>query len=119
MEPIVVRSAEGKHNKTAIEWAVIVALIGLTCITVWMHVSASFNAPEAGANASVSRSDAVETTGSIQSQREHRAPRPAESASFWCETGCLPCIGSQEIARRGGPKCSRMQVPAGYDTLPA
>src|SRR3954466_2031410 len=76
MEPIVVRSAEGKHNKTAVEWAVIVALIGLTCITVWIYVSVSFNAPEAGANASVSRSDTVETTGSIQSQKKHRAPRP-------------------------------------------
>ena len=82
MEPIVVRPAEGKHNKTAIEWAVIVALIGLTCITVWMHVSASFNAPEAVASASVSRSDAVETTGSIQSQKKHRAPRPAARAPF-------------------------------------
>lgn len=82
MELIVVHPAEGKHNKTAIEWAVIVALIGLTCITVWMYVSASFSAPEAVANASVSRSDAVETTGSVQSQKKHRAPRPAETAAF-------------------------------------
>jgi hypothetical protein len=82
MEPIVVRPAAGKHNKTAIEWAAIVALTGLACITVWMYVSASFNAPEAVANASVSRSDAVETTGSIQSQKKRRALRPAETAPF-------------------------------------
>ena len=82
MEPIVVRSAKGKPNKTVIEWAVIAALMGLTCITVWMYVSASFHAPEAGANASGSRSDTVETTGSIQRQKKHRALRPAETAPF-------------------------------------
>jgi hypothetical protein len=82
MKPIVVCSAEGKRNKTVVEWAVIVALVGLACITGGMYVSTPFNAPEAVASASVSRSDAVETTGSIQSQKKHRAPRPAATAPF-------------------------------------
>jgi Flp pilus assembly pilin Flp len=100
MKPIVVRSAEGKRNKTVVEWAVIVALVGLACITGGMYVSTPFNAPEAVASASVSRSDAVETTGSIQSQKKHRAhARPRRRHSDARPFACPASVASKARCR--------------------
>ena len=90
MKPIVVlRSAEGKRNKTVVEWAVIVALVGLACITGGMYVSTPFNAPEAVASASVSRSDEVERAAQCKA-REMTAPhagprrRHSDARPFAC-----------------------------------
>ena len=58
-------------SATVIESGLIMVLVGVACITAWMHVSASLNIPFATANTIVS----VETTGSVRSRKLHRASR--------------------------------------------
>ena len=61
----------GGSSATVIESGLIIVLVGLACITAWMHASASLNILSASANTTVS----VETTGSVRSRRLHRALR--------------------------------------------
>src|SRR5215210_3171561 len=62
MKSLVIRSAAGNAGTTVIEYGLVIALIGLACITAWMHFSASLNAPAA----SVNTTRPVETTGGSQ-----------------------------------------------------
>jgi Flp pilus assembly pilin Flp len=61
----------GGSSAAVIESGLIIVLVGLACITAWMHASASLNILSASANTTVS----VETTGSVRSRRLHRALR--------------------------------------------
>ena len=58
-------------SAAVIEYALIMVLVGLACITAWMHVSASLSIPSALANTTAS----VETSGSVRSRWLHRALR--------------------------------------------
>src|SRR3954464_1448647 len=55
----------GGSSATVIESALIMVLVGLACITAWMHASTSLNILSASANTTVS----VETTGSVRRLR--------------------------------------------------
>src|SRR5215204_3795456 len=55
-------------SAAVIEYALIMVLVGLACITAWMHASASLNILSAVANTTGS----VETTGSVRSRWLHR-----------------------------------------------
>src|SRR3954468_6399755 len=68
---LVNRLVAGGSSATVIESGLIMVLVGVACITAWMHVSASLNIPFATANTIVS----VETTGSVRSRKLHRASR--------------------------------------------
>ena len=78
MKPLVTRSAAGNSGTSVIEYSLVIALIGLACITAWMHFSASLNAPAA----SVNTTGSVETTGSVRSRGLHRALHKQRTASF-------------------------------------
>jgi Flp pilus assembly pilin Flp len=58
-------------SASVIESGLIIVLVGLACMTAWMHVSASLKIPSASADTTAS----VETTGSVRSQELHRASR--------------------------------------------
>src|SRR5215207_8943745 len=58
-------------SASVIESGLIIVLVGLACITAWMHVGASLNIP----SVSTSMTMSVETTGSVRSQELHRASR--------------------------------------------
>jgi len=58
-------------SPSVIESGLIMVLVGLACITAWMHVSASLEIPSASADMTAS----VETTGSVRSQELYRASR--------------------------------------------
>ena len=61
----------GGSSATVIEYALIMVLVGLACITAWMHASASLNILSASTSTTVS----VETAGSVRSRWLHRALR--------------------------------------------
>jgi Flp pilus assembly pilin Flp len=61
----------GGSSATVIESALIMVLVGLACITAWMHIRASLKIPFASANTTGS----VETTGSVRGRELHRASR--------------------------------------------
>jgi Flp pilus assembly pilin Flp len=65
------RFMAGGSSATVIEYALIMVLVGLACITAWMHASASLNILSASTSTTVS----VETTGSVRSRWLHRALR--------------------------------------------
>ena len=58
-------------SATVIESGLILVIVGLACITAWMHVSASLNIPSVSTSTTMS----VETTGSVRSRELHRASR--------------------------------------------
>ena len=62
-------------SAAVIEYALIMVLVGLACITAWVHVSASLNLPSASASEIAS----VETTGSVRSRGLHYAPPTRKS----------------------------------------
>jgi Flp pilus assembly pilin Flp len=76
MKRLVSRSMAGRSSATVIEWALIIGLIDLACLTSWLYLSASLNTPPASANMTVS----VEATGSVRTRGLHRAPRTREPA---------------------------------------
>jgi Flp pilus assembly pilin Flp len=45
----------GGFSATVIEYGLIMVLVGLACITAWMHVSASLNIPSVSASTSPTR----------------------------------------------------------------
>ena len=63
MKRFVTRFGADGSSAAVIEYGLIMVLVGLACITAWMHVSASLKIPSASANTTVS----VETTGSVRS----------------------------------------------------
>jgi len=88
--------AEGS-SASVIESGLIIVLIGLACMTAWMHVSASLKIPSASANTTAS----VETTGSVRSQELHRASRTRRlrrSEKRLYATGCPAQVRIGSIA---------------------
>jgi Flp pilus assembly pilin Flp len=92
-------------SASVIESGLIIVLVGLACMTAWMHVSASLKIPSASANTTAS----VETTGSVRSRWLHRASRTRrlrrsekrlyatriELRLSQRECACPPCVGSR------------------------
>ena len=90
----------GGPSATVIECGLILVLVGLACITAWMHVSASLNIPSASASTTVS----VETTGSVRSRELHRASRTRRlrrSEKRLYGTGCPAQVRIGSIAPIG------------------
>src|SRR5215203_989371 len=84
-------------SASVIESGLIIVLVGLACMTAWMHVSASLNIPSASASTTVS----VETTGSVRSQELHRASRTRRlrrSEKRLYATGCPAQVRIGSIA---------------------
>jgi Flp pilus assembly pilin Flp len=95
-------------SATVIESGLIIVLVGLACMTAWMHVSASLKIPSASANTTAS----VETTGSVRSRWLHRASRTrrlrrSEKRLYGTrielrlsqrECACPPCVGRCLVA---------------------
>ncbi len=84
-------------SATVIESGLIIVLVGLACMTAWMHVSASLKIPPASANTTAS----VETTGSVRSRRLHRALRTRRlrrSEKRLYATGCPAQVRIGSIA---------------------
>ena len=84
MKRFVTRFGADGSSATVIESALIMVLVGLACITAWMHASTSLNILSASANTTVS----VETTGSVRSRWLHRALR----------TRRLRCVNQVEMS---------------------
>ena len=87
----------GGSSATVIESGLIMVLVGLACITAWMHASTSLNILSASANTTVS----VETTGSVRSQELHRASRTRRlrrSEKRLYATGCPAQVRIGSIA---------------------
>src|SRR4051812_19411205 len=63
------RFMAGGSSATVMESGLIIVLVGLACITAWMHVNASLSIPSALAKTTGS----VETTGLVRSRWLHRA----------------------------------------------
>ena len=78
MKPLVKRFRLGGLSARVIEWALIIVVIDLACLTAWLCVSASVSTPPASATLTLS----VETTGSVDTRARHHAPRAREAASF-------------------------------------
>src|SRR3954462_3652995 len=90
----------GGASATVIESALIMVLVGLACITAWMHASTSLNILSASANTTVS----VETTGSVRSRCLPRALRTRSlrgSAKRRYGTGCTAQVRIGSIAPIG------------------
>src|SRR3954463_183513 len=90
----------GGSSATVIESALIMVLVGLACITAWMHASTSLNILSASANTTVS----VETTGSVRSRWLHRALRTRRlrrSEKRLYGTGCPAQVRIGSIAPIG------------------
>jgi Flp pilus assembly pilin Flp len=71
------RLLAGRSIPALIEYGLIAGLVGLACITAWMHFSASLRHP-----AVESTILSVETTGSVRSREPHRALHKQRTASF-------------------------------------
>ena len=67
----------GRSIPAVIEYGLIAGLVGLACITAWMHVSVSLRHP-----AVESTIPSIETTGSVRSRDAHRALYKQRTASF-------------------------------------
>ena len=84
-------------SASVIESGLIIVLVGLACMTAWMHVSASLKIPSASANTTAS----VETTGSVRNQELHRASRTRRlrrSEKRLYATGCPAQVRIGSIA---------------------
>ena len=85
-------------SATVIESGLIIVLVGLACMTAWMHVSASLKIPSASADTTAS----VETTGSVRSRWLHRALRTRRlrrSEKRLYGTGCPAQVRIGSITR--------------------
>src|SRR5215216_1163659 len=97
MKRFVNRFVADGSSATVIESGLIIVLVGLACMTAWMHVSAFLKIPSASANTTAS----VETTGSVHSQELHRASRTRRlrrSEKRLYATGCPAQVRIGSIA---------------------
>ena len=78
MKRFVNRFGADGSSAAVIEYGLIIVLVGLACITAWMHVSASLKIPSASASTTAS----VETTGSVAQPRTAPCITHAETAPF-------------------------------------
>jgi Flp pilus assembly pilin Flp len=97
MKRFVTRFGADGSSAAVIEYGLIIVLVGLACMTAWMHVSASLKIPSASASTTAS----VETTGSVRSQELHRASRTRRlrrSEKRLYATGCPAQVRIGSIA---------------------
>src|SRR3954453_10480644 len=96
MKRFVTRFGADRSSAAVIEYGLIIVLVGLACITAWMHVSASLKIPP-----SANTTTSVETTGSVRSQELHRASRTRRlrrSEKRLYATGCPAQVRIGSIA---------------------